>query len=102
MAIANKNLQLNAKEADEKAGAVAAVSTRTNWISVLMTVTIILISIIVGSQLNRFVTPRIGQLMAMAQRLAGKDLTAQVDVTASDEIGRMGKLLTAASPICGM
>ncbi|MGC2638578.1 MAG: methyl-accepting chemotaxis protein [Acidobacteriaceae bacterium] len=96
VATANKILQLDAKKADEKTAAVLASGTRTNWISVITTLMIVLASILIGTQLNRFITPRIGRVMAMAQRLAARDLTAQVTVTASDEIGRMGEALNSS------
>ena len=95
MASADKNLQVNVKEADEEAGAVAAASARTNWISVIMTLVIVISSILIGFQLNRFVTPRIRNVMKMAQQLADKDMTAYVRPTATDEIGRMGEMLNA-------
>ncbi len=91
--VADDDLKLNATEATDEAAAMAAASIRTNWISVLMTLAIVLASVLIGTQLNRFVTPRIRRVMAMAQRLVAKDMTAQVVVTATDEIGRMGEAL---------
>jgi methyl-accepting chemotaxis protein len=96
MATANKNLQVNVKEADEQAGAVAAASNRTTWISVLTTLVIVIASILIGFQLNRFVTPRIRNVMKMAERLQAKDMTAYVKATATDEIGRMGEALNSS------
>ncbi len=96
MAAAEKNFTLNQKEADEKAGAMAAASARTTWISVVMTLLIVFASIVIGMQLNRFITPRIHRVMAMAERLAAKDMTASVAVTATDEIGRMGEALNSS------
>jgi methyl-accepting chemotaxis protein len=90
---ANGILKLNAKEAVDDAGGVDAAAVRATWISVLTTLTIVLASILIGTQLNRFVTPRIGRVVATVQRLAAKDMTAQVLVTATDEIGRMGEAL---------
>jgi methyl-accepting chemotaxis protein len=93
MTTANKNLQLNAKEADARAGAVAAASSTTEWISVFMTLAIVALCIVIGTQLNRFVTPRICNVVAMVQKFAAKDMTAYVRPTATDEIGRMGEAL---------
>jgi methyl-accepting chemotaxis protein len=96
LTVANKNFELSVKEADERTGAVAAASARTNWITVLMTLVIVLASIVIGAQLNRFITPRVVRVVAMAERLAAKDLTVQVKVTARDELGRMGEALNSS------
>jgi methyl-accepting chemotaxis protein len=96
MATASKNLQVNVKEADENTGAVAAASNRTTWISVFMTLAIVGSSVVIGFQLNRFVTPRIRNVMKMAERLQAKDMTAYVKATATDEIGRMGEALNSS------
>ena len=50
----------------------------------------------IGFQLNRFVTPRIRNVMKMAERLSQKDMTAYVRLTATDEIGRMGEMLNSS------
>jgi methyl-accepting chemotaxis protein len=92
----NGDVQLNTREATDAAAQMAVESTRTNWISVAMTLAIVGISILVGSQLNRFVTPRIGNIMRMVQRLSEKDMTAYVRPTATDEIGRMGEMLNGS------
>ena len=96
MAAADKNLQVNVKEAEQDSDAVAHAATRANWISMLMTLAIVVIAVLIGAQLNRFITPRVRRVMAMAQQLAAKDLTVQVRVTASDELGRMGDALNGS------
>src|ERR1700728_379480 len=88
-----KNLEVNIQQADEKTGAVSAASTHATWISVIMTLLIVAVSILIGMQLNRFVTPRIHKVVNLAERLAAKDMTAHVVVTAADELGRMGDAL---------
>ncbi|HEY6446698.1 MAG TPA: methyl-accepting chemotaxis protein [Acidobacteriaceae bacterium] len=93
MAAANNIFQLNVNEASDDAISTLAASTRTTWISLLTTLFIILASILIGTQLNRFITPRIRQGTVMAERIAAKDLTAHVTITASDEMGRMGEAL---------
>ena len=93
LAAADEDLKLNAREATTAAAAIAVDATRTVWINCLMTLAIVILSIIIGAQLNRFVTPRIRNVMEMVQRFAAKDMTAYVQTTASDEIGRMGEAL---------
>lgn len=93
LAATDADMQLNSGYGMHEAVSMAADSVRATWINLIMTLVIVGISILIGTLLNRFVTPRIRQVMDMAQRLAAKDMTAQVEVTASDEIGRMGEAL---------
>src|ERR1035438_3226069 len=57
---ADDDLQLIARESSKEAATMAADSTRTTWVSLLTTLIIIVLCAIIGSQLNRFVTPRTG------------------------------------------
>jgi len=99
----NQDFQLNSKEAKGEAAGMVEASNRTTWISVLMTLVVVLASIVIGTQLNRFVTPRIHNVMKMAQRLEAKDMTAYVKPTATDEIGRMGEMLNGGiANICAV
>jgi methyl-accepting chemotaxis protein len=98
MATADKNLELNVQEADEKAAGVAAASTRTTWISVFMTLAIVGLCVLIGMQLNRFVTPRIRHVMTMVQRLAAKDMTAYVRPPPPTRSDAWARCSTAASP----
>jgi methyl-accepting chemotaxis protein len=93
IAVASKSLDLNFKQTYDRTDAVSSASTRTTWISLLTTLFIIILCVVIGAQLNNLVTPRIRSVMAMAERLAAKDLTAQVEVNATDELGRMGEAL---------
>jgi methyl-accepting chemotaxis protein len=90
---ADDDLRLNATEATKQSGAVASDSTRATWINLTTTLVIIVLCAIIGAQLNRFITPRIHKVMLMSERLAAKDLTAHVTITATDELGRMGEAL---------
>jgi methyl-accepting chemotaxis protein len=93
---ADQDLQLNAHEAIDMATATENATRREDWISILMTLAIVAISVLVGTQLNRFITPRVRRVVDMAQRLAAKDLTASVTITATDELGRMGEALNSS------
>jgi methyl-accepting chemotaxis protein len=93
VAASGEDLELNAREGTREATATAADSSRTEWISVFMTLAIVALCVLIGAQLNRFVTPRIRNVVAMVQKFAAKDMTAHVRPTATDEIGRMGEAL---------
>jgi methyl-accepting chemotaxis protein len=54
---------------------------------VLLTV---VLSGLTGTVLTRLIAPRLARGTAMLERLANKDLTAYVQVTGSDELGRLG------------
>ena len=51
---------------------------------------------LVGAALARVTVPRIGHVTQALKKLAGKDLTAHVRVTGTDEIGQMGEALNAS------
>ncbi|HEY1501655.1 MAG TPA: methyl-accepting chemotaxis protein [Acidobacteriaceae bacterium] len=93
---ADQDLQLNATEGIREADTVAGDSSHAMWINLVITLIIIGLSVLVGGQLNRFITPRIHRVMRMAEKLAAKDMTAYVVVTATDEIGRMGEALNTS------
>jgi methyl-accepting chemotaxis protein len=90
---AHDGFQIHANIGTENAEAATAASQHATWINLVVTLTIVALCIVVGTQLNRFVTPRIRNVVAMVQRFAAKDMTAYVQPTATDEIGRLGEAL---------
>ena len=84
------DLDLNARLGMEEAAAAYAAGNRASWINVVVTVLIVALCILVGTVLTRLIAPRIARGTAMLERLAAKDLTAYVQVTGTDEIGRLG------------
>ena len=88
-----EDLKYNATEGTEETAAAAISSRRAVWIEGFVTVLIIALCIVVGLILDRVIAPRIARGTAMLERLAAKDLTAYVQVTGSDEIGRLGGAL---------
>ncbi len=90
-------MQFNAEEANTNASAMDKMSNRTLWISLILTLVVILASVFVGFQLNRLITPRLARVIATLERMAQKDFTSQVVVTGTDEIGRVGVALNACS-----
>ncbi len=84
------DLKLNATQGMEEANSSTSSSGRATWVDALATVLIVALCILVGAVLTRVIAPRIARGTAMLERLAAKDLTAHVEVTGSDEIGRLG------------
>ena len=96
MNAANASVDLKVHHANNRIASVVAAASRTTWISVLMTLLIVLASAVIGVQLNHMIAPRIARVVEMAERLAAKDMTASVEVTATDELGRMGDALNTS------
>ena len=63
------------------------------WINMAVTLLIMVLCALTGIALTRVTAPRIGRAKALAQRMAQKDLTANMTVTGTDEIGQLGAAL---------
>ena len=87
------DLKLNAREGMQEANTSTAASSLATWVNALATALIIALCVLVGIVLTRVIAPRIAKGTAMLERLAAKDLTAYVQVTGEDEIGRLGGAL---------
>jgi methyl-accepting chemotaxis protein len=89
----NADVELNAKAGMETAQEAASASSRATWINMVVTVLIVFCCAVIGVVLTRIIAPRISVASAALQQLAAKDLTAQVTVTGTDEIGHLGDAL---------
>jgi len=90
------NLDLEIRAGNASAQGATQVSTRSQWISALLTLMIMSLCALVGTVLARVTAPRIVHVTEALKRLAAKDLTAHVRVTGQDEIGQMGDALNAS------
>jgi methyl-accepting chemotaxis protein len=89
----DKDGELNAEFANREG---LRSSRMGNWIawSVLGFILLAVVSCaLIGIVLTRVTAPRIGRVKAVAQRLAQKDLTTNIVVTGTDEIGQLGAAL---------
>jgi len=93
------DFDLNVKGGTESGKACVDTGNRATWINLIVTLLIVALCALIGIGLNQVITPRIAKAMGILQLLADKNLTAHVDVTGTDEIGRLGEALneTAAS-----
>jgi methyl-accepting chemotaxis protein len=82
-------VDFNVKEGQNMAADAARLSSRATWINAIVTLLISMLCIVIGFALTRLIAPRIGRATGALERLAAKDLTAYVNVTGSDEIGRL-------------
>lgn len=91
VATLNQDLDLNVKFASENARETTRASGRAIWITELVTALIVLLSGMIGAILTYEISPRMKRLLKALEQFAAKDLTAHVQVTGSDEIGRVGE-----------
>jgi methyl-accepting chemotaxis protein len=92
-AAVNADLDLNIKEGTESAQAVTDSSHLATWVNVGITLLIVLLCAGIGSILTKVTAPRIAVVHDALERMAEKDLTTQVVITGTDEIGKMGEAL---------
>jgi methyl-accepting chemotaxis protein len=83
-------INFNNKEAQTAAEENSSACILAIWVEGFATLLIVALCILVGTVLTRVIAPRIARGTAMLERLSAKDLTAYVEVTGTDEIGRLG------------
>ncbi len=86
----NNGVQLHAKLGSESAQEATQAGIRASWINAGVTLLIVFLCAATGMALTRVIAPRIVRVMSMLERAAQKDMTATVEVTGTDEIGRLG------------
>ncbi|MDR3754961.1 MAG: methyl-accepting chemotaxis protein [Terracidiphilus sp.] len=86
----NDDVTMNMNGGAESANAATASSIHAMWIDAAISLLILVLCALTGVVMTRVTAPRIERVKVLAQRLAKKDLTANVVVTGSDEIGEMG------------
>jgi methyl-accepting chemotaxis protein len=92
-AAANAALDLNAKEGLRSAVAATDSSNSASWINSGLTLLIVLLCALVGRLLTREIAPRVLHGVECLEQLAAKDMSLNVEVTGSDELGRLGAAL---------
>ena len=90
-AATNADLNINVKQGMDSARSATSSSTRATWINLIVMLIIIALCAVIGLILNREIVPRIESLKIAVEAMAAKDLTASVQVTGTDEMGRMGE-----------
>jgi methyl-accepting chemotaxis protein len=85
-----EDVALNVKFGLQSSVNVTNGASRATWINVLATVVIVLLCVFVGSSLTREIAPRVLHAVAAMERLAAKDLSLNIPVTGSDELGHLG------------
>jgi methyl-accepting chemotaxis protein len=93
LAAINADIDLNVKAGTASAESATSSSRWATWVDIGVTLLIALLCAAIGIVLTRVTAPRIVLGTMALEKLAAKDLTAHVDVTGSDEIGRLGEAL---------
>ncbi len=96
MAATNANFDFNVKQGLASARDATASSTRAVWINLTMTLVIVLLCALIGMILNREIVPRIARLKLAVEAMAAKDLTTNVRVTGTDELGCLGEAFNSS------
>jgi methyl-accepting chemotaxis protein len=91
-----EDLALNAKSGTEESQGATLASTHATWISTAVTLLIVMLCALTGWLLTQQIAPQLEKVMLALESLAAKDLTAHVEVTGSDEIGRVGDAFNAS------
>jgi len=84
------DVALNVKFGLQSSVDVTSRASRGIWINLFATTVIVLLCVLVGSLLTRVIAPRVVKGAAAIERLAAKDLSFQITVTGTDELGRLG------------
>lgn len=77
--------------------AIAAAATRATWVNLAVNLFIGLCCAGTGEILAMLIVPRIEVGIAALERLAERDLTAHIDASGKDELGRLGRALNTCA-----
>jgi methyl-accepting chemotaxis protein len=91
LAATDYGVQFRSKEGIDSSRGVTAASSRATWISTGVTMLIVLLCALIGVLLTRVTAPRLARVLEGLESLASKDLTASINATGSDEIGRLAE-----------
>jgi methyl-accepting chemotaxis protein len=85
----NEVFQLDTKAGMEESAAAASASQRAAWVSVGVTLLIVVLCAIIGVVLTSEIVPRLAGLKDVIDALEAKDLTKRVQITGTDEISQL-------------
>ncbi len=91
-----EDLERNAKSGTEESKSVTDASRRALWVGSGLTLFMLVLCALTGFLLTREIAPRIGRLKDAVEAMAAKDLTTQVRVTGTDEIGLLGEAVNGS------
>jgi methyl-accepting chemotaxis protein len=86
-----EDFDLNSREGGRESDDATSASVRATWIDTGATLLIVFLCALIGIVLTQVIAPRLTRVLAALEGLAGKDLTAFVQSTGTDEIGRVAE-----------
>jgi methyl-accepting chemotaxis protein len=93
IAAAEVGVQRHAKDGIASSEEVTHASNRATWINIVIMLLIVLFSAMIGMLLTRLIASPLQAVTTALEAMATKDLTANVEVSGTDEIGRLGLAL---------
>ena len=87
----------SAKRGADESEDVTSASTRATWIDLGATGLIVLLCALIGIFLTREIAPRLNRLKNAMEAMAAKDMTTNLRITGTDEIGRLGEAINATT-----
>ncbi len=97
LSAAAEDFNFNVSEAEASSAGTSHNSGRAIWINLFVTLLIVGLCVLIGIVLTRLIAPRIEHVKDALQRLAAKDMTPHINVTGTDEIGRLGEALNTCA-----
>jgi len=97
LAAISDDLKLNAQFGTNESTAVTQSSGRAAWVNTGVVLLIVGLCALIGMVLTRLIAPPVQAATAALERLAAKDLTVRVEVTGTDELGRLDAALNTCA-----
>jgi methyl-accepting chemotaxis protein len=96
LALLQDDVNLNAGYATKESVQVAQAASRTSFIIAGVDFFLLVFCATIGFLLTRLIAPPLQAATSALELLASKDLTASVEITSHDEIGRLGAALNSS------
>jgi methyl-accepting chemotaxis protein len=96
LAATDADFNINVRQGMESAKDGTSSSQRATWINAAVTLVLVLLCAAVGVILDREIVPRVGRLKTAIEAMASKDMTVEVRVTGTDELGRLGEAFNSS------
>lgn len=92
----NSVIEMNVEHGTKASQGATNSATRATWVGSALVLLIIVLCAVTGVILTREIAPRIERLKNAIQAMAQKDLSVQVRVSGTDEIGSLGEAFNAS------
>jgi methyl-accepting chemotaxis protein len=94
--VCSDDINLNASGGNESAARAAKNSSRATWVNAIFSLVILVLCALIGMTLNRLIAPRVAVVERALEAVANKDLTAHVEESGADELGKLAVALNTS------